>query len=433
MARTAFTRAISGAQSASMANLVEQKWSQEVFKYGLEANPFAKFMGTGQDSMIVVNKDFTKVAGDTVTFHLRYPLTGDGQGDDGQLEGNEEANVFYDQSVVIHERGHATTVNGIMTEQRTSIPLRTEGRDSLGDWVARAQANDLVSAMSGASGTLSFAGLVTGAMATPTSGTVAGDLVTTSSGIWTVNAVGYLGGLSSTSVTGLVSQAGGRLFFGGQTTAGVLTTYTTIKGLTYVATQPNLFGTKVISAAKAMAKCSIIPTTGAMMNPIRPIKVNGKEYYVMFIHPWQAMALKNETAWITAQTYAMPRGEDNPLFTGALGVWDGVIIHETGLITTRYSAAAGSDAVAKQWWPDGTNAASYSRVARALFCGAQAAVLAWGQLPSWKEKFHDYDYRWGIGTRMIYGVKRVQFNGIDNMIAVNTCITPTGLADATMT
>lgn len=431
---TEFKRAITGAHAASYANLVEQKWSQMVFKHGLEENPFSPFMGTGNDSMVVVNKDFTKNKGDTMTIHLRYPLTGDGQGDDGQLEGNEEANVFYDQSVVIHERGHATTVNGIMTEQRTSIPLREEGRDSLGEWVGRVNAADLISALSGCSGTMSFVGQVTGALAAPTSGTTYGDLVTTSSGIWTVNPIGYLGGLSSTSVSGLVSQEGGRLFFGGQTTAGVLTTVAKLSALSYTAAVPYLFGTKVISFAKKMAECAVVPTTGATIPPIRPINVGGKKYYVMFIHPWQAQALKNETAWITAQTYAMPRGEDNPLFTGALGVWDGVIIHVSQLITQRASvAAAGSDAAAKYWIPDGTNTCSYSRVARALFCGAQAGVMAWGQMPTWKEKFHDYDYRWGIGTRMIYGVKRVQFNGIDNCIAVNTMITPTGLADSALT
>ena len=42
-------------------------------------------------------------------------------------------------------------------------------------------------------------------------------------------------------------------------------------------------------------------STGAALCPLRPVMVDGKEYFVMFINPRQAKDLKSETAWITAQ------------------------------------------------------------------------------------------------------------------------------------
>lgn len=53
--------------------------------------------------------------------------------------------------------------------------------------------------------------------------------------------------------------------------------------------------------------------------------------------------------------------QDNPIFSGALGVYNGVVLHEW----TRLPTAA-----------TGTNAASCRR---AVFCGAQAVSMAWGQ------------------------------------------------------
>jgi hypothetical protein len=69
--------------------------------------------------------------------------------------------------------------------------------------------------------------------------------------------------------------------------------------------------------------------------------------------------------------------------------------------------------------------ASSCYVARALFCGAQAGLLAYGKLPTWKEKMFDYGAKFGISTRTIYGVKKSVFNSRDfGVIAVDTIINP---------
>lgn len=401
---TKFARSTYAAYSADAhAALIEQKWSNLTFKHGLATNPLKQFMGKGDNSIIQVDKNFLKGKGDKMTFHLRALLSGDGQGDDGTLEDNEEAMTFYDNSVVIHQRKHATKIAGSMTEQRTSIPLRSQGRDAVGEWVGRAMAADTIGSLSGVNNTKSFAGQVTGAQAVDVN----------SSGIETVNAAAPAGGRLA------VPAPGGRIFYGGQTTAGV---WAVASGDAYLDRTSHRFGTRVISYVKRMATCTIL-TSGDPISPMRPVKVDGKNMYLMFISPFQAADLKLETAWINAQKDANWRGSKNPLFTGALGVWDGVILHELELIHYRYGE---NGTTASEFFYSSDDVCSSGvYVARGLFCGAQAGLLAMGQKPTWAEKKFDYGDKWGIASKMIYGAKKSVFNSRDfGVIAVDTTIDP---------
>ena len=56
---------------------------------------------------------------------------------------------FYDMSVEIAERGHSQKLNGNMTEQSAYTTLRDKAKLTLTEWTARAQAADLISALSG--------------------------------------------------------------------------------------------------------------------------------------------------------------------------------------------------------------------------------------------------------------------------------------------
>lgn len=112
---------------------------------------------------------------------------------------------------------------------------------------------------------------------------------------------------------------------------------------------------------------------------VRPIKVEGGSYYVMLVHPLSAKHLKADSEWKNAQLYANIRGMKNPLFSGALGLIDGVVVHE-------YSRS---------------NLLATGNVALNLLLGAQAAVLGYSQYPSWLEKLFDYHRIPGVATDMI--------------------------------
>lgn len=98
------------------------------------------------------------------------------------------------------------------------------------------------------------------------------------------------------------------------------------------------------------------------------------------------------------QKAAMQGGEvtNNPIFTGALGVYKNVIIHES----TRMPNPTGS-------------------VRRAVLCGAQAASIAFGReyedapLFKWKEEYFDYENQLGIAACTVYGMKKNIFNSED--------------------
>src|SRR5262245_34562777 len=78
--------------------------------------------------------------------------------------------------------------------------------------------------------------------------------------------------------------------------------------------------TALITKAKTKAKKAL--------PKIWPIKVGNKDYYVLVIHPDQEHDLKVfDASWAQAQREAQMRGDDNPIFEGSVGVWDGVIVH----------------------------------------------------------------------------------------------------------
>ncbi|HPV97915.1 MAG TPA: N4-gp56 family major capsid protein [Spirochaetota bacterium] len=124
---------------------------------------------------------------------------------------------------------------------------------------------------------------------------------------------------------------------------------------------------------------------------VRPVKIDGKEYYAMICHPYATKYLKYDDDWRNAQQYANIRGKDNPLFTGAIGVYDGVVIHEY----------------------DRSDLLLTGTVVRSVLCGAQAGLVAWAQTPSWYEKLFDYERIPGVASDMLVGVAKSVFNSKD--------------------
>jgi N4-gp56 family major capsid protein len=139
---------------------------------------------------------------------------------------------------------------------------------------------------------------------------------------------------------------------------------------------------------------------------IRPVKIGSDEYYVMFLHPYQVTQLRTTTdtgQWLDIQKAAMSGGDvsKNPIFTGALGVYNNVILHESFRVPVS---------------------PTQSTVRRAIFCGAQAAVIAFGQdfgsgaagtNFKWNEKMFDYDNQLGVSAASIYGLKKAIFNSVE--------------------
>jgi N4-gp56 family major capsid protein len=155
-----------------------------------------------------------------------------------------------------------------------------------------------------------------------------------------------------------------------------------------------------ISKAKAKAEDLLIPPA---------FSAGGQDFYGMVIHPYQAYDLKGTDAWQQAQREAMPRAEDNPLFTGALGHWDGVVLYSHSRV------------------PTATNANSpTTNYGKAVLFGAGAAVRAYGRYPEWIVETFDYQNQVGTAIALVLGLAKVTLSNVDTglVIAYTACNDP---------
>lgn len=111
-------------------------------------------------------------------------------------------------------------------------------------------------------------------------------------------------------------------------------------------------------------------------------KVGGENgYFVMLIHTHQKYRLIKDSEWIAAQRDAALRGEQNPLFTGALGTFGGAVIHSTNSV--QRAANGNSPSV---------------QIARAVCLGQEALCRGLGEDIDWSEQITDYGFKRGIAV-----------------------------------
>lgn len=152
-------------------------------------------------------------------------------------------------------------------------------------------------------------------------------------------------------------------------------------------TASDILTTDLISVAARKAKTA--------EPKVRSVNIKGKKYYVMLVDNYQARDLKKDEKWRDAQKYCAERGEDNPIFSGMLGVYDGVVLHEyDGLKRTATGASS-------------------AKVGHALLLGCQAGVKGVAQETDWNEETFDYKNKVGFATGAILGVAKSVFNESD--------------------
>lgn len=373
--------------------LTEEKWSSTFFEYMLQNMMLSKFMGKGPENVIRIDTDLTVGAGNKVTFRIIPPLEEAGGGDNADIEGNEEAMCAFNFPVEIHERNHGVRSAGRYSDKLTAFDIIKEATYGLGRWAAsNCIDNDLVWGMCGLGNQNTYAGEGT-------------------SDIQTVNEK---------------APSSNRIIYGGQTVAGVVSTETTDSALGDANStdyQNYLFGTKMIDILKRKAQDA--------SPKIMPIRVGGKWYWVMLIHPLCTKSLRAETGaagWAQIQANANVRGINNPLFTkqgegrervfdGAVGVWNDVILYEYERIPKRVGGEVfdNGDTIDAD-----ISVANGSAVARNLFLGASAGCLAWGRM--WK-KYHksfDYNRKPGTATDALYGFSKTRFHDPGASQSTNT-------------
>jgi N4-gp56 family major capsid protein len=319
------------AVSLSATNLRPELWRKQLFADVRDELFMERFMGSSEQSMIQELEDLKAKAGTNVSFGLGMKLSGDGITGDSELEGNEEALQDYDEDLAVDQLRHAVRLTGNMDEKKNAYNMRTRAKNALADWWAERIDEEIVDKLTGKT-TSTFANTPSAAAATRS--------------IWA----------------------------GGQSATGSVTSAMKMD-------------TKVLDAAKEMAK---------MASPrIKPLRIDGKPHYVAILHPYSLTALKQDPVYNQAVREARERGKENPIFSGAEAIYNGIIIHEHEYVY-RTNDGSGS-----------------AYVARNILCGQQAGVFAWGQPVKWVEKTFDYGNCYGISCGAIFGTIKPMFNSLD--------------------
>lgn len=160
----------------------------------------------------------------------------------------------------------------------------------------------------------------------------------------------------------------------------------------------------LISKVKAWAK------TGGnrAQTPLRPVKIEGKTYFVLLLHPDEIYDLRLNSVWAQAARDALPAGVDHPIFSGASYLWDGVVIHDHENVSIYTTGGTGSDVA----------------YAKNLFLGAQGLVWAWGERPKVVAEEFDYGNEHGFGWAIMAKAGKPKFNSLDyGVIGITTART----------
>lgn len=169
-----------------------------------------------------------------------------------------------------------------------------------------------------------------------------------------------------------------RIIYGGTATS----TATIAAGSTIAVTSPDLLAAR---AKKVTPK-------------IWPVRIDNRDWYVLLLHTDVGYDLKTIQRWQEAQQRARPGGDDNPIFSGMLGTWGGVIIHEHENVP-----------VSTDWGASGTLPGASN-----FFMGRQVGCFAWGARPEWWEKEFDYGAQVGFAIGAIWGFAKSVFDGSDH-------------------
>lgn len=343
--------------------LAVKLWSKRIDHEALKYTDIAPLIGQDPNSIIHEKTETKKGDGDQVTFGIRMQLQGAGFTENQIAEGNGESLTTYSDAIVINELGHVVGVKSKNTidQQRVPFDLRDEARGGLSDWYAKRFSVAFFNHVCGYSIQVDvrFTGL--NASLAP----------------------------SATRIIRQSQRASDDLLVAGDE-----------------------FTIDLIDKAKELA------ITATPM--IRPVNVAGtmgmggrRDYnrtlqnrYVMYLHPYQVTDLRKNTSsgqWLDLTKAAyMGSNQNFPVYNGAIGEYNSVVLRQAFDVTTGISAAG----------------ADVATVRRAVLLGGQAAVMAFGKDGNpnryrWNEELFDHKRRLEVSAWTIHGLKKTRYNGVD--------------------
>jgi N4-gp56 family major capsid protein len=333
------------ADTSVATGLTVQQWDDEFFMEYVQENPFARYFGTNENSIVQMQEDLTKKKGDSVTFALVNRLSNAAVTGSSTLEGNEEAMTSRSHQVNVTKRRNGVRVAEI-DEQFSAISLRDAGRATLKDWAMEDTRDLIIAALA------------------------------------SINGVAYGTATEAQKDAWLVDNAD-RVLFGAALSNNSSNDHS--------ASLANIDNTADQLDSGAMSLMKRIALSASPK--VRPIRVNGgKRFYVMFAGTETFRDLKTDSTITNAQRDVTIRMQNVKLFEGGDIEWDGIIVHEVDDIATLSGVGAGSIDVQPVY-----------------LCGAQAVAYAIAKRWQSATEIFDYGDKHGVAMESIYGIEKMSF------------------------
>lgn len=340
-----------------------KKWASLMAVAINKASYFAKkFVGEGKDARLPIQRidDLESGPGDEVTVDLLMPMNMEPRVGDQTLDGHEQPLKYFTDRLRIDQVRGGADLGSRMTKKRTLRNLRQDAKRVSTDWWKRLQDELYFIYMSGSRGT-------------------GGGFV------WSA-------GNPIFDVNPLTAPDAMHQMYGGAATSKA----TLVVGDTF----------KLRLIDKAVAKAETMGGDGSDELSMIPVSIEGGDHYIALMHTYQADAMRQDAGtggWLDIQkAAAAAEGAKNPIFTGAMGMYNDVVLHKHRNVIRFSDYGAGANVNA----------------ARALFLGSQAALVAYGDSEMgtryrWTEESKDHGNSVAIGTHSVMGVKKATYKSKD--------------------
>ena len=343
-----------------------KKWADSAATGINKTSYFSKsMMGSGEDSRLPIQKltDLQTGSGDEVTYDLLMPLNMEPIVGDETLDGKEAVLKFYTDRMRIDQVRAGVDLGSRMTQKRTLRDLRKAARRNMIDYWARLYDELFFIYLSGSRGTQT----------------------------------GYIWPALSPyfQVNTLTAPDTMHLMYGGAATSKATVAATDTMKLRMI--------------DRAVARAETMGGDGTDELSMVPCDIDGEKRYVMLMHTFQFDALKTDGTtgqWLDIQkAAAASQGQQNPIFKGSEGMYAGVVLRKHRNVVGFSDYGAGANLPAR----------------RALFLGAQAAVIAFGDRGDgmqfdWTEELKDHGNSMKIGTHAQVGVKKTTYKSKDGLV-----------------
>lgn len=335
--------------------LAVQRWSTSLAVEAVKQSYFGPLIGEGKDNLIVLKNELNKGAGEKITVGLRMKLSQTGVEGDNIIEGDAQG-----------EEALTFFNDALFIDQlRKSTKSKGKMSEQRVPYSMRKEGRDALSVWWAEEMDEQIFFYLSGARGTGTA---------------YHRSTGFTGRANNS----LQAPDAGHLMHGGLATA-----------------KNNLQNTDIISLTAVERLVASAETVDPMVQPF--LTGNGQKKFVLLMHTYQAFQLRTGTSdndWLSI--HKATDQKDSPIYKNALGEYADVVLHKHRNVVTFNDYGAGTNLNA----------------ARALFLGAQAGLIAFGQDSgpsrySWNEETDDRGNALVITAGTIFGIKKSRYNSKD--------------------